>query len=197
MARRKWTHETIQQVLNNETPFIQVGYTGPQVIHKEGDVWEERGRKWTIKNGNKIQINEKADLIRDLVKQKCSVCGFDVSMLGSKLDQKVFGKSGKCFDCLSLEHTIQVCDGTFQEKSKNKMLHNKLSLAKEFKKHTIETIDYLTKDDSKIELVHADGSMTTFIGSQNEILLVEAKKDLEKVDTLIKELEDYFIAQVK
>lgn len=192
MARRRWNYDTIQQALDGEKQYIQVGYTGDQKSHKEGDVWEERGWKWTIKTGNKIRVNEQADAIRELVKQKCSVCGFDVSMLGNKLDYKVFGKTGKCWDCLSLEHSTQVCDGTFQEKTEDKMLRNKLSLAKEFKRHTQETLDYLTKDDSKIELVHQDGSFTTFKGSMNEALLVEVQKDLEKVDALIKELEEYF-----
>ena len=64
-----------------------------------------------------------------------------------------------------------------------------MSLAKEFKKNVIETIEYLKKDDSKIEMVHANGDITTWVGSQNERLLEEAKKDLEKVDKLIEELE--------
>lgn len=195
MARRRWNYDTIQQALDGDNQYIQVGYTGDQTPHKEGDVWEERGFKWTIKNGTKIRINEQADLIRELVRQKCSNCGFDIGMLGNKLDHKVFGKTGKCFDCLTLEHTVQVCDGTYKEKTEQKMLRNKLSLAKEFKRHTQETLDYLTKDDSKIELVHEDGSLTTFKGSMNEALLVEVKKDLEKVDALIKELEDYFAAK--
>jgi predicted fused transcriptional regulator/phosphomethylpyrimidine kinase len=28
----------------------QVGYSKAQVDRKEGDVWEENGKKWTIKN---------------------------------------------------------------------------------------------------------------------------------------------------
>ena len=30
-----------------------VGYTKVQEFHNEGDIWEEDGRKWTIKNGVK------------------------------------------------------------------------------------------------------------------------------------------------
>ena len=32
---------------------IQLGYKKKQIDHKEGDIWEEDGRKWTIKNGIK------------------------------------------------------------------------------------------------------------------------------------------------
>lgn len=195
MSRRRWNYDTIQQVLNNEQPFIQSGYTGKKGPRKEGEIWEEKGIKWSIKNGVKVRINDQADLIRELVKQKCTVCGFDVGMLGNKMDDKVFGKSGKCFDCLQAEHTEMVCNGTFQKHSEEKMLRNKLSLAKEFKRNVLDSIDYLKKDDSKIQMVHQDGSITTFVGSQNEKLLKEVEVDLEKVNTLIKELEEHFDVQ--
>ena len=35
-----------------------IGYTKPQEFHNEGDVWEEDGRKWTIKNGLKQNITK-------------------------------------------------------------------------------------------------------------------------------------------
>jgi hypothetical protein len=60
---------------------------------KESDTWiDGKGIKWSIKNGNKIRINEQADSIRDLCKRKCSDCGFDISMLGNNLDQKTHTK---------------------------------------------------------------------------------------------------------
>ena len=33
-----------------------VGYSKKQHFHEEGDVWEEDGRQWTIKNGIKQNI---------------------------------------------------------------------------------------------------------------------------------------------
>ena len=35
-----------------------IGYTKKYEHHKEGDVWEEDGRKWTIKNGLKQNITK-------------------------------------------------------------------------------------------------------------------------------------------
>ena len=35
---------------------VQVGYTKAYEDHKEGDIWEERGKKWTIKNGIKQTV---------------------------------------------------------------------------------------------------------------------------------------------
>ena len=35
-----------------------VGYTKAEEFHKEGDIWEVDGRKWTIKNGIKQNITK-------------------------------------------------------------------------------------------------------------------------------------------
>ena len=35
-----------------------IGYTKAQEFHKEGDIWEEDGRKWTIKEGIKQNITK-------------------------------------------------------------------------------------------------------------------------------------------
>ncbi len=198
MAKRRWNYETIQQVMRGENPFIQVGYEGPKILRKEGDVWEDtKGIKWTIRNGAKIRINPQADLIRDLVKRKCKKCGFDIGMLGTKLDEKFYSKTSMCFDCAQAEEMIMIAEGTYKTHVDEKMLKNKLSVAKEFRKNVIDSIDFLKKDDSKIEMVHANGDITTWVGSQNEKLLKEAEADLEKVDKLIKELEEEVVVKFK
>ena len=190
MARRKYNIEIIKKIVDGDQPFIQVGYTGPSKLRKNGDVWKDgKDIKWKKENGAIIRINDQADSIRDLVKRKCSSCGFDIGMLGNRMDEKMYTKTGLCYDCTLLRDTEMIIKGEFQNFSENKISKNKLSLAKEFKKNVIETIEYLKKDDSKIEMVHANGDITTWVGSQNERLLEEAKKDLEKVDKLIEELE--------
>ena len=35
-----------------------IGYTKAEEFHKEGDMWEENGRKWTIKDGIKENITK-------------------------------------------------------------------------------------------------------------------------------------------
>lgn len=191
MARRRWNIETIKQVVEGESPFIQVGYTGKEghETHKEGDIWEDvKGIKWTIKNGAQIRVNSQADLIRELVKKKCSNCGFNISNWGNKLDDKSYAKTGLCLDCLQARDMEMQIAGTYGKFVEDTILKNKISVAKEFKKNIEESINFLKKDDSKIEMVHADGSMTTFVGSQNEKILKEVEADLEKVNKLLEEL---------
>ena len=75
-----------------------VGYTKKHEHHKEGDVWEEDGRKWTIKNGLKQNIT-KLDKFKKLGKMPlfCPECN---TLMKKGLDKKVFPAYQKCFDCI-------------------------------------------------------------------------------------------------
>jgi transcriptional regulator of heat shock response len=49
----------IQKKYNDKT-VTSVGYTKVEELHEEGDVWEENGRTWTIKNGIKRNVRKTA-----------------------------------------------------------------------------------------------------------------------------------------
>ena len=146
MARRRWNIETIKQVVEGDKPFIQVGYTGKEghEVRKEGDTWEDaKGIKWVRKHGANIQVNSQADSIRELVKKKCSRCGFNISNWGNKLDDKSYAKTGLCLDCLQARDLEMQIAGTYDKFVENTILKNKISVAKEFKRNIEESIDFL------------------------------------------------------
>ena len=65
-----------------------IGYTKKHEHHVEGDVWEENGRTWTIKNGLKQNIT-KLDKFKKMGKMPlfCPECG---TLMKKHLDKKVF-----------------------------------------------------------------------------------------------------------
>ena len=75
-----------------------IGYTKKYEHYKEGDVWEEDGRKWTIKNGIKQNIT-KMDKFKKIGKIPlfCPECN---TLMKKHLDKKVFPAYQKCFDCV-------------------------------------------------------------------------------------------------
>jgi len=75
-----------------------IGYSKKQEHYKEGDVWEEDGRTWTIKNGLKQNIT-KMDKFKKMGKMPlfCPECG---TLMKKHLDKKVFPAYQKCFDCV-------------------------------------------------------------------------------------------------
>ena len=82
-----------------------IGYTKKYEHHVEGDVWEENGRTWTIKNGLKQNIT-KMDKFKKMGKLPlfCPECG---TLMKKHLDKKVFPAYQKCFDCV-VDHEAQL-----------------------------------------------------------------------------------------
>ena len=82
LLKKEFNSRDVQRMRNiitkntNDKTGVQVGYTADYVDHKEGDVWEERGKKWTIKNGIKQTVTKFDDLKRLVVLPiSCPNCG--------------------------------------------------------------------------------------------------------------------------
>ena len=69
MLNKEFKRKDVERMRNlikgksDESSELQVGYSKKQEQHKEGDVWEENGKKWTLKNGIK-QTHTKLDDIK-------------------------------------------------------------------------------------------------------------------------------------
>ena len=66
MLNKEFKRKDVERIRNlvkgkvGESAELQVGYTSKKEDHKEGDIWEEGGKKWTIKyffETSFIQIN--------------------------------------------------------------------------------------------------------------------------------------------
>ena len=64
MLKKEFREEDIQRIRNLATgkvgdkTRVQSGYKKQYQKRKEGDIWEEDGRTWTIKNGIKQNITK-------------------------------------------------------------------------------------------------------------------------------------------
>jgi hypothetical protein len=75
-----------------------IGYSKKHEHRVEGDVWEENGRTWTIKNGLKQNIT-KMDKFKKMGKLPlfCPECN---KLMKKSLDKQVYPAYQKCFDCV-------------------------------------------------------------------------------------------------
>lgn len=75
----------------------QLGYRKSSEHHTEGDIWEENGKTWTIKNGLKQNIT-KLDAAKKAtqVPLACPKCKGSMSYFLSK---KIYKINKMCFDC--------------------------------------------------------------------------------------------------
>lgn len=101
---------------------VGVGYNKltSTVVHKEGDVWEESGRKWTIKQGIKQNVT-KLDKVKSLSLTPlfCPQCS---KPMNKPFDKDYFNIHKKCFNCVVDFETELKRIGAWEEYHKN--IHN-------------------------------------------------------------------------
>ncbi len=124
MLKREFRERDVQRMRNiiqkdyTAKTVTQVGYTKTQVEHKEGDVWEENGKKWTIKNGIKQTITRFDELKKVLnLPLTCPSCG--KAMKNNTLNKKMWPIHSKCFDCVIAYETDLKRQGKFEEYAKS------------------------------------------------------------------------------
>jgi len=108
-----------------------VGYTKKSEYYKEGDTWEEDGRKWTIKNGLKQNIT-KMDKFKKInhFPLFCPECN---TLMEKKLDKKVFPAYQKCFDCV-IDYEAKIANTPESENHYKNLRNNHIeSIADKYK----------------------------------------------------------------
>lgn len=157
-----------------DSTTLQVGYTGDVAEHKEGDVWLENGKQWTIKNGIK-QTYTKLDSVKKLlsIPVMCPSCN---TKMKHPLDKKMYTIHKKCLNCVQSYETQLKLEGKYEEYVKSFTTAN----AKAF---ISEARDFI-KDVStqKNQFVLESGQIEDHGGE-------EATKKV--LDTMLKELEDF------
>ena len=69
MLKKEFKRKDVERMRNlikgdtGKSAELQVGYTAKKEDHKEGDIWEEGGKQWTIKDGIK-QTATKLDRVK-------------------------------------------------------------------------------------------------------------------------------------
>ena len=124
LLKREFKTRDVQRMRNiitkkaGDKTGVQVGYTADYVERKEGDVWEERGKKWTIKNGLKQTVTR-----FDAIKKKiftpitCPKCSRPMSK--GHIDKYMFSIHQKCSDCVFDYETKLKVKGEYKEYEQN------------------------------------------------------------------------------
>lgn len=130
----------------------QTGYSKPYVDRKEGEVWEEDGKRWKVTNGIKVH-QPKTSKIRSriLTPLKCPKCG---GPMQHPLAKKMYKIHGFCFDPCTVEYEKNLREaGLYSSYEKNLMKGN----IKRFLKDIEEW--YQDQINSNIEYVTEDGAI--------------------------------------
>ena len=157
-----------------------IGYSAKDTFYKEGDIWEEKGRKWTIRDGIKQNIT-KYDEIKKLVKTPlfCPNCK---KQMKHKFDPSYYKIHKKCYDCFLYFVTDLKKIGAWEVYEKN--IHNSDLdfFIKDFK-NFVE--DQLTTSNESY--VTEQGDVEKWVGSYDKEKVLESlEKTVEYLENLKK-----------
>jgi hypothetical protein len=117
----------------------QTGYQKKFTRHTEGDVWEENGKSWTIKNGIKQNIT-KLDSAKKAMRipLACPKCG---GSMKHHLAKKMYNIHGFCFDCtIDYEASLKEA-GLYDEYEKNFLQGNIKTFLNNIESFTLSLIN--------------------------------------------------------
>jgi len=142
--------------------LTSIGYSKKEEEYVEGDVWEEGGKTWTIKNGIRQTVT-KLNKVRELTRMPLT-CPECKGVMRKRLDKKMWNLRGKCFDCVIDEDTEKIKEGTFKE-YQHGIIANNMKTYLDQVKDFFE--DYIDKSDSK-HYVSEQGDVEDWQGGFNK-----------------------------
>lgn len=151
--------------------------------YKEGDVWTERGKTWTIKNGVKRTVTKMSETRKKLhTPLACPKCNRSMSHW---LDKKMFTFNGCCHDCtIKFEHELRK-QGRYEEYEKHRILANAKGFIQDLESYMV---DYIRESNNN-SLITEEGDVESWIGNTSKRLeelstshIQQAKEDLKKVE---------------
>ncbi len=132
---------------------VQVGYEKDIVEHSEGEIWEENGKTWTIKNGVKQSISKLEQFKKQyLIPLTCPNCS---KPMKSQVDEKMYRVHSKCLNCVTEMETKLKIEGKYEEYKNNMLKNNVLGGVDMYKEWLIDeasnndTESFITEDGSK------------------------------------------------
>lgn len=125
MQALKGVREKMGEVLKKDQALKVSMYVPKKISRKEGEVWDEDGKQWTIKNGIRMSISNLQDAKMPWWCPKCD------KTMNNKLDRKFFYKKGKCHDCVVADETEMRFNGTWHAYECKAMYANAVANAKD------------------------------------------------------------------
>jgi hypothetical protein len=143
-----------------------VGYNKKQSFYEEGDIWEEDGRKWTIKDGIKQNVtkldNAKKSHVVPLFCPKCK------KVMNKGMDPSYYQAVNQCFSCFKKFETQLKATGLWEEWEKKTINGNIDSFIVWYKDWVMDSLNI-----SNNSFVTEQGDVETWHGGVNKTKAIE------------------------
>ena len=145
MLKKEFNKKDVQRARNlitgnsSASTGIQIGYKTKQKNYKEGDVWKEGRKTWTIKNGIKQTISKldaiKKEVFVPLCCPKCS------KVMKHWLDKDNYKAHKTCHDCVvEFEHKLMI-EGKYEDYKKELKAKNELSIVNDLESYLLNAVN--------------------------------------------------------
>ena len=157
-----------------DSTSTQIGYNTKQEDRKEGDIWVENKKTWTIKNGIKQTISKLDKIKKEVFMPLC--CPECSNVMKKRLDKPNYNIHKKCFDCVvDFEHKLKI-KGEYNDYIKNLKAKNSLDIVDEMESYLLDAIN-----TSNSNFVSEDGVVERWKGGINRVELTKQVKEAVKI----------------
>lgn len=154
------------------------------VKRHEGDIWEESGKTWIIKNGIKRTVTKMDKARKDfLVPLACPKCQ---KKMNAKLDAKFWKTDRSCFDCVVWDQHKLRAKGLKSEFNAKKKHENAKSYLKEVKAGLEEYKEASAENTHVTE----KGKIEKWANPDNKIISGMIDNEIEKLEGIVDKLKD-------
>ena len=190
MLKKEFNRKDVERARNliqgkqNNTAEIQIGYKKKTIKRKEGDIWTENKKTWTIKNGIKQTISKldkiKKEIFMPLCCPKCS------RVMKAQTDKHLYKIHKKCLHCvIEFEHKLRHT-GKYDDYIKKLKAKNSLDMINDMESYLLNAIN--ATNDS---FVSEQGDVERWIGGVNK------KKMTEDITKAIKQRRESIEKELK
>lgn len=187
MLQKDFKQRDVQRMRNlitknyGDKTVTQAGYTKETIEHKEGDVWEENGKTWTIKNSLKQTIT-RLDSIKKSIMLPLTCPNCSKPMKNDTLNKKMWPIHKMCFNCVITMETKLKREGKFEEYERNMTRKGIETYIKELEEALLELSLSTTEDQS---IVTESGDIENWVGGN-----IDKQKILQDLQEHIQKLKD-------
>jgi hypothetical protein len=191
MLKKEFKRKDVQRARNlitgktGASTGTQIGYNKKIKDYKEGDIWTEGKKTWTIKNGIKQTVS-KLDKIKKEVFMplSCPCCG---KIMKKRLDKPNYKIHKKCFDCVIEFEAKLRYTGKYEDYKKKLVAKNSIDIVNEMESYLLDAIN-----TSNSTFVSENGVVERWVGGVDKKEYVKNVKEAANIRRkhIKKELND-------
>ena len=190
MLKKEFKRKDVERMRNlikgdaNNSSETQIGYTKKQIERKEGDIWMEGRKKWTIKNGIKQTVSKLDSIKKEIFMPLC--CPKCNTVMKKRIDKPIYRVHKHCYDCqIKFEHKLRI-HGKYDKYKQDLKTKNNLTELDEIESYLLGALNL-----SKSSYISEQGDIERWIGG------LDKKKMTKEILQATKKLRKNLKKQIK